>query len=258
VPADAEAPCAPGPLLLAGTSVVAFWTGASHGDQRLIVEQGWSPEQGWSVPEQATSAPDQARSTPDEVPGNLSVAGLRQVHGSDVVIVDSGACRTPGRESGPCEGDAALASDETTCPAVLVADCLPIAIGSAEGVRVAVHAGWRGLVAGVVASAASAARRAGASDLVAGLGPCIGPCCYEFSPADLEKVMQVLGSRAGATTTDGRPSLDIRAAAHEALEAAGVRVDVDVVSCTSCSGGWYSARARGDIARQALYVWRAQ
>jgi hypothetical protein len=139
---------------------------------------------------------------------------------------------------------------------VLVADCLPVAIGSPEGVRVAVHAGWRGLVAGVVQNAASAARRAGASSLVAGLGPCIGPCCYEFSPGDLDRVTRVLGTRAGATTTRGRPALDIRSAARAALESAGVGIDVDAISCTACSGGWYSARARGDTARQALYVWR--
>ncbi len=233
MPTDANAA---GPFRLAGTPVAAFWTGAAHGDQRPVVEE--------------------KRPAPLEVPADVSVAGLRQVHGSNVVIVGSGGCEPYGAGVGLREGDAGLATDRTACPVVLVADCLPIAIGSPEGVRVAVHAGWRGLVAGVVGNAASAALQAGASTLVAGLGPCIGPCCYEFSPDELERVTRVLGSRAAATTTNGRPALDIRAAARQALESAGVRVDVDHVVCTSCSPGWYSARARGDTARQALYVWQ--
>jgi copper oxidase (laccase) domain-containing protein len=193
---------------------------------------------------------DQAHPAPSEIPAGLRVAGVRQVHGSDVVNVGVGA-RGPHRD-----GDAALATDEETCVAVLVADCLPIAIGSPEGVRLAVHAGWRGLVAGIVGTAAAAARTAGASALVGGLGPCIGPCCYEFSPEDLERVTGVLGDRVAAKTVNGKDSLDIRRAAHEALDAAGVRVDTEDDSCTSCGAGWYSARARADTARQALYVWR--
>ncbi len=218
-----------GPFRLAGTPVVCFFTAAAHGDQRAVVEHG---------------APG-----PDEVPRGLSVAGLRQVHGSDVVKVASGTL---------VKGDAALATDHDTCVAVLVADCLPIAIGSPEGVRVAVHAGWRGLVAGVVQKAATAAREAGASTLVAGLGPCIGPCCYEFSTDELKEVTRVVGVRAAARTTGGEDALDIRAAAHEALESSGVRVDVEVDRCTACDPGWYSARASGDIAREALYVWRVE
>jgi YfiH family protein len=226
VPADASSS---GPFRLAGTPVVCFFTAAAHGDQRAVVEQG--------VP------------GPGEIPAGLSVAGLRQVHGSAVVNVVRGTLE---------DGDAALATDHHTCVAVLVADCLPIAIGSPEGVRVAVHAGWRGLVAGVVQKAAWAARDAGASTLVAGLGPCIGPCCYEFSPDELEHVTRVLGARSAAKTTGGDDALDIRAAAHEALESSGVRVDVDVDRCTACNPGWYSARAGDDIARQALYVWRVE
>ncbi len=226
MPADASSY---GPLHLAGTPVVCLFTSAAHGDQRPVVED--------------------AGRAPREIPSGLWVTGLRQVHGSEVVNVARGTL---------VDGDAALATDEQTCVAVLVADCLPIAIGSTEGVRVAVHAGWRGLVAGVVQKAASAAREAGAKTLVAALGPCIGPCCYQFSPNELERVTRVLGVRAASTTTGGDDALDIRGAADEALESAGVSVDVDLDLCTSCDPGWYSARARGDIARQALYVWREE
>jgi polyphenol oxidase len=220
-----------GPLQLRNTEVVCFWTGSGHGDQRPVIEHRAAP--------------------PGEVPSSSRVAGLHQVHGADVLDVGTTA------GAALCDGDAALASDSHTCPAVLVADCVPIAIGSPEGVRVAVHGGWRGLTAGVVAHASAAARAAGASRLVAGIGPCIGPCCYEFSEPDLAGVASVLGDAVRAETRAGRPALDLRAAASAALDGSGVDVDFEEPACTACGTGWYSARARRDQARQALYLWRA-
>jgi YfiH family protein len=241
----------PGPVALAGTPVVALWTGASHGDQRGVLESG---------------AP-----APREVPTDLTVVGVRQVHGHDVVAVGVGAnavvdgeadapnTRTTGRAVSDelrAEGDAVLATDDETCVAVLVADCLPIAIGSPEGVRVAVHAGWRGLVSGVIGNAAKAARDAGASRLIAALGPCIGPCCYEFSGSELAVVAAKLGPEMLATTRVGTPALDLRAVAYRALRSVGARIVFEVDSCTACDGGWFSARAQCCEERQAMYLWR--
>jgi copper oxidase (laccase) domain-containing protein len=228
-------------VTLVGTPVVALWTDGSDGDQRPVIEGHAQP--------------------PDGVPGDTHITGLRQVHGGGVVVV-SGASNADGPRSDSSdrallEGDALVTTDDFTCGAVLVADCVPIAIGSPEGARAAVHAGWRGLVAGVVGNAASAVRAAGGSSLVAGLGPCIGPCCYEFSPDDLETVESELGLPVRATTKTGAPALDLRACALGLLESAGVEVSFAEPSCTSCSTGWYSARARSDVPRQALYVWRS-
>jgi len=178
------------------------------------------------------------------------VAGVVQIHGSKVVDVG-------GRYDGSEEGDAALAADEITCAAILVADCVPIAIGAPEGIRVAVHGGWRGLAGGVVANAAAAARAAGASRLVAGIGPCIGACCYEFSEADLAQIEVTLGPGVRAETRAGGLALDVRAAARNLLSSAGVEIAYEEQSCTSCGSGWFSARARRDKERQALYLWRA-
>ena len=173
-----------------------------------------------------------------------------QVHGSDVVEVEGGAGQL-------IEGDAVLAADELTCAAILTADCVPIAIGSPEGIRVAVHGGWRGLAGGVVRNAATAATKAGASHLVAGIGPCIGPCCYEFSEPDLDRLEALLGPGVRSETEAGKPALDLRAAARGVLARAGVEVVFEESSCTSCGSDWFSARARNDKARQALYLWRA-
>ena len=226
-----------GPLQLRNTEVVCFWTGSVHGDQRPVIEDG-------SV-------------APTVVPAGSRVVGLRQVHGADVVDVGNVASAAEPSRMALAAGDAAVASDLRTCPAILVADCVPIAIGSPEGVRVAVHGGWRGLAAGIVANAAAAARDRGASRLVAGIGPCIGPCCYEFSEPDLARVASALGEAVRAETRSGSPALDLRAAASSVLGAAGVEVDFEEPSCTACGTGWYSARARADLARQALYLWRA-
>jgi hypothetical protein len=154
------------------------------------------------------------------------------------------------------EGDAALATDEITCAAILVADCVPIAIGSPEGIRVAVHGGWRGLAGGIVENSADAAISAGASRLVAGIGPCIGPCCYEFSEPDLAQIEEKFGPGARAETPAGSPALDLRAAARNLLTAVGAEIAYEEQSCTSCGSGWFSARGRRDKARQALYLWR--
>lgn len=213
---------------------MALWTGSSDGDQRLVVEDKKLP--------------------PSDVPALVAIAGVHQVHGGDVVDGSSGSVTGAGALR---HGDAVIATDDVTCPVILVADCLPIAIGSPEGVRVAVHAGWRGLVGGVVQNAVRAARSAGGTSLVAALGPCIGTCCYEFSAGDLTTVASVLGVPAKAVTDRGSPALDLRACALGILDSAGVEVCFVEPSCTSCSPGWYSARARSDVNRQALYVWRA-
>ena len=91
--------------------------------------------------------------------------------------------------------------------AILTADCASVALGSAEGVFGAVHAGWRGLLAGVVEATVAAMRARGAGDVVGALGPCIHPECYEFSDADLDAVAAAYGrrrARAGRRKVDRR------------------------------------------------------
>jgi YfiH family protein len=227
---------APGALRLGDTPVMALWTGSSDGDQRRVVEGKKRP--------------------PLAVPAGAAIAAARQVHGADVVEIDGR--QSTGLAGGALfEGDAVLATDETTCAVILVADCVPIAIGSPEGIRVAVHAGWRGLVAGVIQNSVAAASSEGATSLVAAIGPCIGPCCYEFSPSDLATVERAVGTSARAVTEQGALALDLRACALGILESVGVEVCFVDPACTSCSEGWYSARARSDMQRQAVYVWRA-
>jgi YfiH family protein len=174
---------------------------------------------------------------------------LRQVHGDAVVVVDE-----PGDGAGD-QGDALVTSSSGAALAVLTADCAPIALASPEGVVAAVHAGWRGLEAGVVERAVTVMRSQGASEVVAALGPCIRPECYEFGAEDLDRLAHALGGEVRGETSEGRPALDLPAGVRVALDGAGVELVHDEAVCTSCSTQHYSHRARRELERQAVVVW---
>jgi copper oxidase (laccase) domain-containing protein len=99
-------------------------------------------------------------------------------------------------------------------------------------------------------------RALGATTVVAGIGPCIGACCCEFSDDDLDAVVARCGTEVRGRTTWGRPSLDLRAGVGVELARAGAVVAVAVERCTMCTPGYFSHRGRRDEARQALLVWR--
>jgi len=130
---------------------------------------------------------------------------------------------------------------------VLVADCLPVVLG-AEGAVASVHAGWRGLAAGVLEQGVRALRDVGGtSEIVAVVGPCAGACCYE------------VGGEVHAAFGDARRSaapIDLRAIAHERLRAAGAAEVRDVRGCTVCEKRFFSYRREGAQAgRQAGVAW---
>jgi polyphenol oxidase len=174
---------------------------------------------------------------------------LHQRHGGRVVPV-----RTPGGEAG-AEADAAVTTAPDAVLAVHTADCAPLALVSPEGPVGVVHAGWRGLAAGVVAGAVAALRDLGAVTVRGWLGPCIHPECYEFGPADLDRLAASLGPAVRGRTGSGRPALDLPQAVGAALEASGATLDWRHPACTACTPGWFSHRSRQDVARQALLVW---
>jgi YfiH family protein len=183
---------------------------------------------------------------------------LRQVHGAESVSV-----LAPGDGAGSV-ADATYTKAAGAALAILTADCAPVALASPEGVIGAVHAGWSGLVAGVVESTVDAMRAAGAGEVHAIIGPCIRPGCYEFGPAELDTVAARLGDGVRARTADGRPALDLLAGVLLALGRAGVAAVDSAGGCTSCAmspstgGGpaWFSWRARRETQRQAMVVWR--
>jgi len=174
----------------------------------------------------------------------------RQVHGNHVTVV-----RAPGEGSG-MEADAAVTAVPGAAMAVLTADCAPVALASDEGVIGVAHAGWRGLAAGVVDETVHAMRSLGATRIQAVLGPCIRTACYRFGSDDLDAVVRRTGPEVRGRDRHGNPALDVAAGVVAALRRAGVDDVDDVGTCTACSEGHWSWRARRDQARQATVVWR--
>ena len=141
---------------------------------------------------------------------------------------------------------------------VLTADCLPVALGrskvrgsSAEGSSQSavamLHAGWRGLVAGVLEEGVRALGGTGEGDVVAVVGPGAGVCCYEVG----DEVHALFAD----AYRDGR-HIDLRTIAHDRLLAAGVAEVRVLDACTICDERFFSHRREGARAgRQAGVAW---
>ncbi len=181
---------------------------------------------------------------------------LTQVHGAGVVRVTDEASAQAAQGA---EGDALVTTMTDTVVSVRAADCGPIALVSPQGVVGAVHAGWRGLVAGVIPAAAAAMRDLGAREIFGALFSCIGPECYEFGPAELALVREQLGDAVVGRTAGGSVALDVPAAVSASMALAGVEEVAVGRGCTACDPGarWYSHRARREVGRHALAVWMA-
>ncbi len=149
-----------------------------------------------------------------------------QQHGSEVRRAAAEGIVTPGARHAPCDG---LWSDVPGQAMLLLsADCLPIALARNDGppALAVLHAGWRGLLGGIVDEGAAAL---GGGRLAAIVGPAIGPCCYEVGP-------EVAGPFAEAFGADvvSEGSLDLPRAAERALRAAGAETVEQTGLCTSC------------------------
>ena len=168
---------------------------------------------------------------------------LHQVHGARVYPADI-AGPTAGRPAP--DADAAVSAESDAVLSVLTADCAPVAL-VAPGVIGAVHAGWRGVLAGVLEAAVAEIRQRSAGPITAVLGPCIHPECYEFSVADLAPIAARLGPEVAGETADGQPALDLPVAVALALTEAGVTDITDIGVCTACSADHFSHRRDGKV-----------
>ena len=148
-----------------------------------------------------------------------------------------------------------LWTDEPGLPILAMsADCLPVALARADAHRPAVavlHAGWKGLLAGIVEAGAQAL---GPGTLAAAVGPGIGPCCYEVG----EEVAAPFRERFGDDVLhEGR--LDLWTSAERALRAAGVgRID-RFDRCTFCEPETFFSHRRdaGRTGRQGVIAFVA-
>lgn len=180
----------------------------------------------------------------------------RQVHGRRVVLL-----QTPPRGFvlGE-EGDAVLTRIPGSAVGVLTADCLPVLVwDEATPLAAAIHAGWRGLVAGVIPETVQAMAAAGTppSRLRGVLGPSIGPCCYRMSPETARLVAEASGESVILPGPDG-PRVDLAAAARIQLQTAGLLPEGVVATplCTSCRPDLFFSHRRdgGVTGRMAAVV----
>ena len=172
-----------------------------------------------------------------------------QRHGAGVVRVDA-----PG--AGDREpGDIVITDLDDVVLGCWVADCAPLVVIGAGREFAVVHAGWRGLAAGVVDVAIGAFGQP-VSEIV--LGPVIGPCCYEFGDDDLVAVAAGVHADPEAirsSTSTGRSALDVPAAVAAVAERHGVTLS-RLGGCTGCRHDGFSHRARRDPERFVVAAWR--
>ena len=176
---------------------------------------------------------------------------LEQVHGADVVVVTE-----PGEHAGVA-ADAAVTAAPGCTLVLRTADCAPIVL-LGEGAVGVVHAGWRGLVAGVLEAAVAALRDLAGAAIEARLGPCIHPCCYEFDGPGRAQLVARVGPTAEGTTTWGTPAVDLPAAVAAELARLDVALTERSPGCTACSDRWWSHRARQEPQRLVAAAWLEQ
>lgn len=175
---------------------------------------------------------------------------LRQVHGNRVVMRESFATEVP-------EADAVVSSTPGLPCTILTADCLPILLCSDDGSQVAAaHAGWRGLVAGVVEATVQAMHSEAAS-LIAWLGPGISQAAYEVGQSMRETVLEAYPDAREMFLPDGdRWRADLFGIARLAIRSAGVKRIYGGAHCTfTDSERFYSYRRDGETGRMATVIW---
>lgn len=174
---------------------------------------------------------------------------LTQVHGT--CSADAAAL------TARCEADASHTDRSGVVCAVLTADCLPVLLCDREGRRVAaVHAGWRGLLDGVIEQTIAA--MGGGDELLAWLGPAIGPAAFEVG----DEVREVFLANAPAAevafvpSNNGRWLADLYALARQRLHLVGVSAIYGGEHCTfSEPERFYSYRRDGRTGRMASLIW---
>ena len=175
---------------------------------------------------------------------------LQQVHGTRVIDLD----QTEVGSTRP-EADGATTTTHGVVCAVQTADCLPLLMTNRQGTQVAaVHAGWRGMAAGII-EVAVAKMQCETRDILVWGGPCIGPSAFEVGI----EVQAQLGGPASSyrpASTEGKVYADLRALAGDRLLQLGVTQYFHSESCTyQQDDAFFSYRRDGECGRMASLIW---
>ncbi len=166
-----------------------------------------------------------------------ALALARQVHGAEIIEVSSGQSGVLG------DADGLVSHAVGPVLGILTADCAAVIVAGERGLGI-LHAGWRGLAAGVIARGVDAV----GPIRQAWIGPCIRACCYEVGP-DVVSAFD----EAGLPVAPGR-RVDISRAAVAALERAGISDIAASDDCTGCSPSYFSYRRDGRTGRQGAFA----
>ncbi len=203
-----------------------------------------------------SSGDDSARVEANRARVRLALPGdatfLRQVHGTEVADLDVAT-------EGIRTADAATTEMPGRVALVLTADCMPLFFCDAGGKRVAVaHAGWRGMAAGVIESTL-AAMRVPPAEVLAWMGPAIGPDAFEVGPEVREAFVAADPSAAIAFVPPGKPGkymADLYTLARQRLERAGVRQVYGGGFCTYHEPArFFSYRRVAKSGRMGAFIW---
>jgi YfiH family protein len=187
-----------------------------------------------------------------------------QVHGTHVQRVGElhAGARWEQNERALAETDALVTGSRRLPLMTLVADCVPLAlVDPVRQVGAIVHAGWRGLSAGIIENTFDTLRQTWgtvSSDAVAWIGPAIGGCCYEVGPEVAEHFPNCV-----TPGESERSMLNLRTATKQRLAAAGLLSEnvTGLDLCTCCRGDLFFSHRRTTgkggktTGRQALLLW---
>jgi YfiH family protein len=181
------------------------------------------------------------------VPAAPPLAWAKQIHSALALPARPGICG---------EGDALYTEETGLALAVVTADCVPVLIAGPQGIA-AVHAGWRGIAAGVI-PATLEKMKGDPEASTAWIGPAIGSCCYEVGEDVAGQVVAASGPEIATPGPNGKPHLDLQAAARLQLERAGVGQVYVLAHCTRCDEEkLWSYRREGKAAgRNLAFIWR--
>jgi YfiH family protein len=169
------------PWLHAGFSTRQGGGSSPYGEGELNL--GWTPE------DQPETVADNRRRFASAVTGerSLELVTIRQIHGNVVCAVEAGHGPLATEEGkATLQGDGLITDLKDVLLGIQTADCTPVLVADTQArVVAAFHAGWRGTLARIVEQGIAAMKlRYGSrsSDLIAAIGPAIGPCCFEVGP----------------------------------------------------------------------------
>ncbi len=249
------------PALEAGGGCAALFTGRGGGLSRR-----WGAGLNWSIsvgddPAHVAANRERTLQILGLLPEQAVMAGL--VHGDRVVPVTGEEPEGPGGVRFVPDCDAIITDRPRLALIVTAADCVPVLLYDPVRRAVgAVHAGWRGTVAGIAGRAVAAmAAEYGCNpaDIRAAVGPSIGPCCYEVDDAVANPLRAHFGDAAASLLLPGRKpgkyQMDLWSANRQDLLNAGVTQVSVSGECTSCSvNRYFSHRAESGTAGRGAAV----